>query len=74
MSICETEDTKSIQNDLDALHMDSDNLALAENDNAMLFDIDNDTRNDPYQCQEYASDIFRYLKVLEVSFRSFILK
>ncbi len=69
MSICEQENLSSVQNCLPAAPCDSLKSQIKEERKPNIIDIDEDNSKDPYQCPEYAADIIRYLRCLEVCYQ-----
>eukprot|EP00794_Sanderia_malayensis_P009464 gene9464-10451_t len=74
MSICETEDAKKpkamsiCETAPKKYEIENDQLSI-EDPAEIIPDIDKENLHDPYQCPEYAPDIYRYLKTLEKKFR-----
>ena len=59
MSICENEPV--IARDVKA-------MSICEVVPPVIADIDKESEKDPYQCSEYAADIYSYLRKIEVCF------
>ena len=59
MSICENEPVMA---------RDVKAMSICEMVPPVITDIDKESEKDPYQCSEYAADIYSYLRKIEVCF------